>query len=149
MAPTKKNSPASLLSEMDSPTNTRKNRTEEQNLVHVFLEITIAVKLYHWSTQSYAEHKATDELYERLDKNIDRFIEVYLGKDQTRVKGIEQRMNFEFKNRRNFVKKIKAFRTYLGKMESWMGTESNSDLLSIRDDILADVNQFMYLLTLK
>lgn len=145
-AATKKNSPASSLNEMSSP-DTKKNRSESQNLIHVFLEITIAVKLYHWSTQSYAEHKATDQLYENLDKNIDRFIEVYLGKDQSRVKGIEQRMNFEFKNRRNFVKKIKGFRTYLGKMDSWIGSET--DLLSIRDDILADVNQFMYLLTLK
>lgn len=146
---TKKNSPISLMSKQIASPETRKNRTDRQNLIHIFLEITMAVKFYHWSTQSYAEHKATDELYERLDKNIDRFVEVYLGKDQSRVKGIEQKMSFEFKNRRNFVKKIKHFREYLGKMESWLDKETDTDLFSIRDEILADVNQFMYLLTLK
>lgn len=142
------NSNDSLISE-ESPSRTKKNRKDGQNLIHVFLEIITAVKFYHWSTTSYSEHKATDELYERLDKNIDRFVEVYLGKDQSRIKGIKQTMNFEFKNRSNFVKKLKSFRTYLGKMENWLNKDSDSDLFSIRDEILADVNQFMYLLTLK
>ncbi len=38
------------------------------------------IKLYHWKTTSYSEHKATDELHERLSGHIDTFVEVLLGK---------------------------------------------------------------------
>ena len=40
----------------------------------------LMVKLFHWKTHSYATHKATDELYSKLNDDIDKFIEVLLGK---------------------------------------------------------------------
>ena len=43
------------------------------------------VKIYHWKTFSYATHKATDELYEELNENIDKFVEVLLGKCKERA----------------------------------------------------------------
>ena len=51
----------------------------------VFLETLMMVKLYHWKTHSYATHKATDQLYDSLNDNIDKFIEVLLGKTGTRI----------------------------------------------------------------
>jgi DNA-binding ferritin-like protein len=45
-----------------------------------FLEMLLMVKLYHWKTHSYATHKATDDLYTKLNANIDSFIEILLGK---------------------------------------------------------------------
>ena len=42
----------------------------------VFLEMLLMVKLFHWKTTSYATHKATDELYDKLNENIDSFIEI-------------------------------------------------------------------------
>jgi hypothetical protein len=38
------------------------------------------IKLYHWETLSFPRHKATDELVTNLDANIDKFVEVYIGK---------------------------------------------------------------------
>ena len=40
-------------------------------IVKKFLEMLNMVKLYHWKTRSYSQHKATDELYDRLNKHID------------------------------------------------------------------------------
>ncbi len=34
------------------------------------------LKAYHWQTKSYARHKTTDELIQKLDALIDSFIEV-------------------------------------------------------------------------
>ena len=56
------------------------NKTSS-HIVKVFLEMLNMVKLYHWKTLSYSQHKATDELFEKLNKNIDRFIEVLIGKE--------------------------------------------------------------------
>jgi hypothetical protein len=47
--------------------------------VFTFLEFINVVKLYHWNTRSYSEHKATDELHDSLSKHIDKFVEVMLG----------------------------------------------------------------------
>ena len=57
----------------------------QKEITVVFFEILLMVKLYHWKTTSYATHKATDELYTKLNGNIDSFIEVLLGKSGTRT----------------------------------------------------------------
>ena len=46
----------------------------EREVSTVFLEMLLMVKLFHWKTTSYATHKATDELYEKLNENIDKFV---------------------------------------------------------------------------
>ena len=72
---------------------TKKNRNNNVNqiskfhreIVTVFLQVLIMVKLFHWKTSSYATHKATDEFYEKLNSNMDSFIEILLGKTNSRV----------------------------------------------------------------
>ena len=49
--------------------------TFQKEITIVFLEILMMVKLFHWKTTSYATHQATDELYTKLNSNIDTFIE--------------------------------------------------------------------------
>ena len=38
------------------------NKYTQQRIVTMFLQMLNTVKLYHWKTSSYAQHKATDEL---------------------------------------------------------------------------------------
>lgn len=38
-----------------------------------------AIKYLHWTTKSYAEHKALDEVHSALSEHIDKFVEVYRG----------------------------------------------------------------------
>ena len=52
----------------------------QQKIVTMFLQMLNTVKLYHWKTTSYSQHKATDELYSNLNENIDSFVEIMLGK---------------------------------------------------------------------
>jgi DNA-binding ferritin-like protein len=117
-------------------------------IVKKFLELLNMVKLYHWKTRSYAQHKATDELYERLNKHIDEFVEVLLGKENRRVKMIEKSLRIldnntsgEFKNH------IYEFREFLVNLENSC-KKKDTGLLSIRDDLLIDINQFLYLMSL-
>ena len=57
----------------------------KQEVVVEFLTILNSVKLFHWKTYSYPTHKATDELYTKLNEHIDEFVEVMLGKKGDRV----------------------------------------------------------------
>jgi DNA-binding ferritin-like protein len=121
---------------------------KKSHIVKIFMEMLQTIKLYHWKTRSYAQHKATDELYKELNKKIDEFIEVLLGKDQSRIKIIEKRIDLlDANNTREIKERIFEYREFLTDMNIWFDNSRDSDLLSIRDDILASLNQFLYLLT--
>jgi len=120
----------------------------KSHLVHMFFEMLNTVKLYHWKTKSYAQHKATDELYERLNENIDKFVEVLLGKDESRIRMIEKRVKVEdYSNVVDFKEKIYKYRDFLTGLNRYFDEKKDSDILSIRDDISVDINQFLYLMT--
>ena len=120
----------------------------KSHLVKVFLEMLNMVKLYHWKTRSYAQHKATDELYEKLNSNIDTFIEVLLGKDESRIKMMEKNIDLiDSSNVKDFKKRVYEYREFLINMSRYFDSKRDSDLLNIRDEILGSINQFLYLMT--
>jgi len=124
------------------------NNRDKSHIVKVFLEVLNMVKLYHWKTHSYAQHKATDELYERLNENIDKFVEILLGKDESRIKMLEKRIDLvDANNVKDFKSRIYEYRTFLIDMNMYFDTKRDSDLLSLRDEILGNINQFLYLMT--
>jgi hypothetical protein len=142
---------------------TRKNRISgsssgllqnfEKEITIKFLEMLNTIKLYHWKTYSYATHKATDELYGKLGESIDKFVEVLLGKAQNRInllgtKSIKLR---DMKSPEEFKNVIQEYKNYLVNLNSnkAMNLMSNTDLFNIRDEILGDLNQFLYLYTFK
>ena len=119
------------------------------SIVHVFLSMLNAVKLYHWKTSSYSQHKATDELYSKLNEHIDTFVEILMGKQETRVFTHGKTIHLTDVNKmKSFKELIYEFRAYLISMTSMFDSESDTDLMNVRDEILGDINQFLYLLTL-
>ena len=113
----------------------------------------LMVKLFHWKTSSYATHKATDDLYTKLNANMDSFIEVLLGKTGLRIDlmGTKSIRLIDLSSAESFKKEIEAFKGYLVSLNdnSTMKRMSNTDLYNIRDTILGDLNQLLYLLTFK
>lgn len=127
----------------------RYTNKSKSHLVRVFLEILNMVKLYHWKTHSYSLHKATDELYGNLNENIDRFIEVLMGKDPKRIKMIEKKIDLiDPASVRDFKSRIYEYRDFLTDMNLYFNEKVDTDLLSIRDELLININQFLYLMTL-
>ena len=135
--------------------NTRANRYNhvEQDIVLMFLQMLNTVKLYHWKTSSYAQHKATDELYANLNLNIDKFVEIMLGKTGGRVNltGQKSLPLLDYTNVSDFTREINRYKDFLINMNKDAGINitNNSDLLNVRDEILGNLNQFTYLLTFK
>lgn len=123
--------------------------SKKSHIVKIFLEMLHMVKLYHWRTKCYSEHKATDELHGKLNEHIDKFVEVLLGKDQSRVKMMESRIDLlDIDNTRELKERIFEYRDFLTDMNIYFDAKRDSDLLNIRDELLGDLNQFLYLLTL-
>ena len=142
--------------------NTRKNnrpssngsmKVFEKEVSLTFLEMLLLVKLFHWKTHSYATHKATDDLYTALNGHIDKFVEVMLGKTGSRINLMNQKtLKIEDLDSQEKIKqRVETFKNYLVSLtdNKAMKQMSNTDLLNIRDEILADMNQFLYLLTFK
>lgn len=136
---------------------TRKNSTTsqqfQQEITKNFLELLIAIKLYHWKTHSYAVHKATDDLYGELNSNIDKFVEVLLGKTSIRTNLVKQKTMqlVDLTSKTQLIQLVKNFKEYLVGLSNnkfIQQTMANTDLLNIRDELLANLNQFLYLLTL-
>ena len=122
-----------------------------QNIVSAFLQMLNTVKLYHWKTSNYAEHKATDELYTNLNLNIDTFVEVMLGKTGSRVNLTGQKSIplLDYTNVEDFKKEIERYKMFLNGMSNDSTLNVNTDLMNIRDELLSNLNQFTYLLTFK
>lgn len=109
------------------------------------LELLNMVKLYHWKTYSYAEHEATDTLYAKLSKHIDEFVEVLLGKNDSAIQKMEKKLKMiDAKNTTDLKKRVYEYRDYFISMNK-IFDEKDSDLLNIRDEIIADLNRFLYL----
>jgi DNA-binding ferritin-like protein len=123
------------------------NKYIQQRIVTMFIEMLNTVKLYHWKTSSYAQHKATDELYTNLNLNIDTFVEIMLGKTGGRVNLTGQKTLplLDYTNVTEFTREINKYKQFLIEMNK--DETNNSDLLNVRDEILGNLNQFTYLLT--
>lgn len=118
-----------------------------------FLEILLMIKLFHWKTTSFATHKATDELYTSLNTNIDKFIEILLGKSGSRTDLLSNKniALIDLNSQEQLKSKIESIKSYLVDLDSnkALRSMSNTDLFNIRDEILGELNQFLYLLTFK
>ena len=119
------------------------------NLIGKLLFMQQQLRIFHWQTSSYAQHEAFGEAYESLDGLIDQFVEVFQGK-----KGI-------IKSHGKFVIELNNLSDHdpvacLNDCGAFLSEEltasldaNDTDLLNIRDEMLAVLNKTKYLLRLK
>ena len=118
--------------------------------VNFFFQMREQIKLYHWQTYSFAEHKATDDLLDSLDKVIDEYVEVYMGK-YGRPKMVARNSTTHIKNltKKNMIAIIKACVSYLEGPLTKHLKPSDTDLINLRDEMLSDLHKVQYLFTLQ
>lgn len=118
-------------------------------LITNFLNIQAQLKVFHWQTKSYAEHKAFGKLYETLDELLDMFIEVYMGKYGTILAKDEFEIevnNYSEEYSREFIDKCVSY--FSAEVANGLD-QDDKDLLNICDEIVAEMNKTKYLLKLK
>lgn len=115
-----------------------------------FFTMREQIKLYHWQTKLYSRHKATDAVIDSLDTSIDKYVEVYMGK-YGRMKMNSSTATVHVKNlsESSIVTFIKRCIVYLNTELVKKLKETDTDLFNIRDEMLAELNQLLYLFTLK
>ena len=116
-------------------------------LISPFLKIQNQLRIFHWQTESYAQHKAFGKAYENLDSQIDEFVEVYMGKyGRSKAK---LSYNIELDNLADdYGYVVDSYVVYLTGLTTELDPEIDTDLLNIRDTMLGELNRLKYLLTL-
>lgn len=116
--------------------------------VNLLVGIEQQLRILHWQTQSYAQHKAFGETYSALGDLIDSFMEGVMGKYGrfNLSSSSVQIINMEQLDLPDFINGSSEFLTSLS---SQLDPETDTDLLNIRDEMLAQISKLKYLLTLR
>jgi len=124
----------------------------DRPIVELFFEMLNTIKLYHWKTTHYATHKATDELHQRLSEHTDRFVEVMVGKlptDRSRISYPHPTTPiFDLSSTEELIQKLGQYAIILENFTNIFDSKRDTDLLNIRDEMLGNINQALYLLSL-
>ena len=115
-----------------------------------FLEMLNTIKIYHWSSLSYPTHKATDKLHSKMSELVDSFIEKYIaitGTPLFRGKDKQSIPFYECKSIEQYRKKLQDYKKFLVSFNKNLHEEA-TELLNIRDEMLGEIDQAMYLLRL-
>ena len=123
-------------------------------LIEKFLGLQNQLRVLHWQTQSFAEHKALGKAYEALDPLVDQFIEVYFGShgrhsavsESGKTRAPQEIQDYGDITPDELIDDGIAF--LKNEIDDYLD-KSDTDLFNIRDEMLAVLNQTNYLLTLK
>lgn len=121
--------------------------TKMSDIINIFFHMDLNIKLFHWQTKSFAKHKASDSLHGDLMSLIDKFVEVYIGKYGD-VDMSPFTVSVESHTDKDISKCLKRYIYFLQEELPTILKESDTDLLSLRDDMLIALNQTLYLFKL-
>jgi hypothetical protein len=118
-------------------------------IVHLMMTLRDQVKLYHWQTLNYPRHIATNDLVTKLDANIDQFVEVYVGKyGRPKLSGKTSSIHLRNHSDKEAIALLKEAIDWLSTVLPRKLKKTDTDLFNIRDTIVADLNQTLYMFTL-
>lgn len=115
-------------------------------IVNFFFTLQMLNKLYHWNTTSYSRHKATDRFNKNFLELVDKFVEVFIGTYDMKPMFNEIQINNNYLTDNGIVMLFIFTRKYLNTFDQYI---QSTDLLNIRDELLGEVNQTLYLFNLK
>lgn len=132
--------------------------SDYEKILLTFLTITNQIKLYHWQTLSHPRHIASGDLYSELNELVDKFIEVLQGRLILETSNVNFRILLNDKmntiilknyNDTNAFSLILNIKSYLESSELISVINNYTELLNIRDEMLAIINKSSYLFSLK
>lgn len=120
-----------------------------EELIKKLVQIQLQWRFLHWQTFGDAKHRTYGEIYEGLDDLIDKFTEVMMGKYGRPKFEPEFAIMFQDISALSIQNFIDGITEFLVSMSDQLDARYDSDLLNLRDEMLALINKSKYLLTLK
>ncbi len=118
-----------------------------QEYIIELLQIQQQLKVFHWQTKSYARHNAFQVTYDTIADLIDSFVEVHMGKYGrfTISNGTIEVVDLNDETLKLFLNSTTNF---LISITAQLDPKNDTDLINIKDEMLASINKLKYLLTL-
>lgn len=113
------------------------------SVVNAFFQHQLTMKMYHFQTNNYGAHKAADKYLVKYAANFDRFMEVWQGANG-RLANNNIQVKFNTVNDDTVTIHLNNMVDFLINMN-----DLTVDLSTIRDEMVADIQQLKYLLTFK
>lgn len=113
-----------------------------------FFGIYDQMKFYHWTTSRYSRHMASDEFLKVISNLIDNFVEIYQGKYGKIKLTTNKNIVIDNLTDDNIANFLISFRNFLLNDLPRFIDQKDTDLLTIRDEMLGITNKTLYLFTL-
>ena len=118
------------------------NHDAMKNFLGVLMCGQVCLRLIHWNTTSYAEHKAIGKLYDGLADLTDTLAETYMG-----IYGRFGNIPCSHTDLQDAVSYVAEMADYIQSMR--VDLPNDTQLQNIVDEIAATVDRTNYMLTLK
>ena len=145
-----KNDITSVESQTDPNLKTNQNSANRISLNRLCMNLLnhqIVMKLYHFQTELYGAHKASDAYISKYADTLDKFLEVAQG-IYGKITLKKYSLSGTAHNDENIIKHINGMITYWRtKIDDVLA--EYTDLINIRDELVADAEQLKYLLSFR
>jgi hypothetical protein len=121
----------------------------KEELILKLVQIQVQFKFMHWQTTGDAKHRAYGEVYDTLGDLIDSFTESMMGKYGRPEFEPEFSIMFKDLNSLSVQNFLDGITDFLVSFTDELDNKYDTDLLNLRDEMLAAINKLKYLLTLK
>jgi DNA-binding ferritin-like protein len=118
------------------------------NIISPLIRFQEQLRIFHWQTTSYAEHKAFGKTYENLGELFDSFVETYSGKYKVPTAKLQYDIKLEnYTVDTNVIEYVNNFISHVIELRGELN--ESPELQNILDEITAEVQRLKYLLALK
>jgi hypothetical protein len=139
------------------------NDNKIANVILAMFQIQATLRVSHFLSEKKSDHETLDKFLKKFNKKMDKFIEVWMGKHEKFDLGKNRQVNvyqitkdelfayldlvLQFLTGDSMNNSVYKLSKYT--LGSVMNSKKNVDLMSIRDDIVRNINRMKYRLRLK
>jgi len=133
------------------PKTTVESVATYKNAIPKMLGISSQLRVLHWQTRVYAEHKALGDYYETFNGLLDEFIETFQGQFGTIEVAPGNMSLFNYTDIGRFFGDIQGYVRSISETIQivYDSMPQSDDLKNIMDELVGETNKLSYLLTLK
>lgn len=121
----------------------------KEEIILKLVQIQNQFRFMHWQTTGDAKHRAYRDIYDKLGELMDDFAEAMMGKYGRIEFESEFSIMFQDLKSLNLQSFIDGITDFLVSITEMLDPKYDTDLLNLRDEMLASINKLKYLLTLK
>lgn len=139
------------------------NDNKIADVILAMFQIQATLRVSHFLSKKNSDHKTIDKFLKKFNKKMDKFIEVWMGKHEKFDLGKNRQVNvYQITDDELFtyldlvlefltgdVVESNVYKLSKYPLKNVMNNKKNVDLMSIRDDIVKNINRMKYRLRLQ